>query len=163
MVCDESGFAATPNVQRAWATMRHPHATTPVSHAKRVNVIGALDGVASQLVFNTVTSTISRQQVIHFLEQLARNNDDRPLIVVLDNAAIHHPIDPDITHGWLVENHMLLWYLPPYNPERNPIEIVWKHAKFFWRRFASWTTETLEPEANALMNSFGSKFQINFG
>jgi transposase len=162
MYCDESGFAATPNVQRAWAPIRHPHAATPVSHAKRVSVIGALDIVSGNLTFDTVKSVVSRQRVVDFFDQLARSNDGRPLILILDNAKIHHHIDPDMTYRWLVGHNMLLWYLPPYSPELNPIEIVWKHAKYFWRRFSTWTAETLESEVTALMDGFGSKFQINF-
>ncbi|WP_415873359.1 transposase [Burkholderia ubonensis] len=30
---------------------------------------------------------------------------------------------------------MLLFYLPPYSPELNLIEIVWRHLKYRWRRF----------------------------
>ncbi|WP_370663455.1 transposase [Massilia rhizosphaerae] len=30
---------------------------------------------------------------------------------------------------------MHLSYLPPYSPELNRIEIMWTHAKYFWRRF----------------------------
>jgi transposase len=30
----------------------------------------------------------------------------------------------------LLEHRMLLFYLPPYSPERNLIEIVWKHAEY---------------------------------
>jgi hypothetical protein len=29
---------------------------------------------------------------------------------------------------WLLNHRLVLLYLPPYSPELNPIEIVWKHA-----------------------------------
>jgi transposase len=38
---------------------------------------------------------------------------------------------------------MVLFCLPPYSPELNLIEIVWKHAKYRWRRFVTWTNETI--------------------
>jgi len=162
LFCGESGFAATPNVQRAWAPRRTPHATTPVSHAKRVSVIGALDVQSHELIFDTATTTNTRDKVIAFLDRLALGNDGRPLVIILDNAAIHHHIDPAIKYHWLAEHHMILWHSPPYSPELNPIEIVWKQAKYFWRRFTTWTKETLEQEVRSLIAGYGPKFQINF-
>lgn len=53
-------------------------------------------------------------------------------------------------------------YLPPYSPELNRIEILWKHAKYFWRRFASVNGADLLDEIQSLMKGFGSKFTINF-
>jgi transposase len=39
---------------------------------------------------------------------------------------------------------MVLFYLPPHSPELNLIEIVWKHAKYHWRRFVTWTKDTID-------------------
>lgn len=57
---------------------------------------------------------------------------------------------------------MVLFYLPTYSPELNLIEMVWKHAKSHWRRFVTWTRETLDAKILALLGSYGDKFQINF-
>jgi len=60
------------------------------------------------------------------------------------------------------ERHGLyLYYLPPYSPELNRIEILWKHAKHFWRRFAAKNGTDLLDEIQSLMRDFGSKFTIN--
>jgi transposase len=56
-----------------------------------------------------------------------------------------------------------LYYLPPYSPELNRIEILWKHAKYFWRRFASVNGADLLAEIQSLMKGFGSEFTVNFG
>ncbi len=53
------------------------------------------------------------------------------------------------------EHRMQLFYLPPYSPELNMIEILWKQAKYHWRNFATWTVRNLP-------NRYGTKFQINF-
>jgi transposase len=55
-----------------------------------------------------------------------------------------------------------LYYLPPYSPELNRIEILWKHAKYFWRRFAAVNGADLLHEIQALMKGFGSEFSVNF-
>ena len=49
-----------------------------------------------------------------------------------------------------------------HSPELNRIEILWKHAKYHWRRFVTWTKETIDAEIEKLLNGFGSEFQIKF-
>lgn len=41
---------------------------------------------------------------------------------------------------------LCLYYLPPYSPELDRIEILWKHAKYDWRRFASINGAALREE-----------------
>jgi len=55
-----------------------------------------------------------------------------------------------------------LYYLPSYSPGLNRIEILWKHAKYFWRCFASVNGTDLLREIQSLMKAFGSEFTINF-
>lgn len=48
-------------------------------------------------------------------------------------------------------------------PEINRIEILWKHAKYFSRRFASVNGADLLAEIQSLMKGLGSEFTVNFG
>ena len=77
---------------------------------------------------------------------MAQQADQRPTVVVLDNASIHHEIDHETLERWLIEHRMMLFYLPPYSPELNMIEILWKQAKYHWRRFVTWTRDTIDSE-----------------
>jgi hypothetical protein len=53
--------------------------------------------------------------------------------------------------------------LPPtYSTALNRIEILWKHAKYFWRRFAAVNGADLLDEIQSLMKCFGSEFALNF-
>ncbi|MFM0504627.1 hypothetical protein [Paraburkholderia caffeinilytica] len=47
-------------------------------------------------------------------------------------------------------------------PELNLIEIVGKHFKYRWRRFFTWTRETIGAELAKLLNGYGTKFQVDF-
>ncbi|WP_425117282.1 transposase [Burkholderia ambifaria] len=38
-----------------------------------------------------------------------------------------------ISARWLIDHQALLFYLPPYSPELNKFEIVWRHLKHRWR------------------------------
>ncbi len=63
---------------------------------------------------------------LSFLKRLLRHRrKDRMMVVVLDNARWHHA---KLLRPWLREHrHILrLDFLPPYSPELNPIERVWK-------------------------------------
>ncbi|WP_175743780.1 transposase [Burkholderia ambifaria] len=53
-------------------------------------------------------------------------------------------------------------YLPPYSPELNMIEIVWRHLKYRWRCFATWTKKTIDAELADLLAGYGIKYQVRF-
>jgi len=61
-----------------------------------------------------------------FLQTLLRSRKrGKKVLVILDNARYHHARD---LKSWLKKNrcHIELLFLPPYSPELNPIERVWK-------------------------------------
>jgi transposase len=109
-----------------------PEETDPVLlHAptrKSVALFGAVNLRTGQLItqfcspFNAITFGT-------FLRTLLRHRSPtRRLVVVLDNARYHHAT---LLRSYLTEKrHLLsLSFLPPYSPELNPIERVWKLAR----------------------------------
>ena len=81
---------------------------------------------------------------------------------MLDNASIHHYIDEEKIHTWLCDHQLILFYFPPYSPELNPIEIVWKQAKYHWRKFSAWTKQDLVQEVTEIFQGYGHRFQIRY-
>lgn len=158
---DEAGFAASPVVQRAWSPRGLPHCVEPHSHCRR-SVLGAFDYGQNCLIHAAHAHSIKGPDVEQFLDALIRQGDGRPTVIVLDNAAIHHSIGQDTLDRWFREHKALLFFLPPYSPELNMIEIVWKHFKYHWRRFVTWTRDTIDAELAELLSGYGSKFQVNF-
>ncbi len=159
---DQSGFSASPPVQRGWSPIGKPHQVFPQPHCKR-SVLGALNFGAQLLTYHASKTTIKRPDVVQFLDQIAHQSiPDLLTVVVLDNASIHHNIDQETIDRWFLEHRMVLFYLPPYSPELNLIEILWKHAKYHWRQFVTWTKDTIDTEIEKLLGKFGSEFQINF-
>lgn len=81
---------------------------------------------------------------------------------MLDSASLHtRAAVAARASAWLIKG-LWLHVLPAYSPELNPIEILWKHAKHFWRRFVAWQPASLHDEADRLLQGYGSKFQISF-
>lgn len=148
-------------MQYGWSPRGKPHQTEPQSHCRR-SVLGALNYASNSLFYQTITGSITRAGVTDFLEQVAKQGDDRLTFLILDNARIHHGIDAETRTRWLREHNMILLYLPAYSPELNLIEILWKQAKYYWRRFITWTRDTVNDELDLLLSGYGSQFAINF-
>ena len=53
---------------------------------------------------------------------------DRPTVFVLDNASIHHSQMSQAMLAYL-EDHFLVYWLPKYCSDLNPIERFWRHLK----------------------------------
>jgi transposase len=103
-----------------------------------------------------------RDDVIGFFDELVAQAHAVPRIVVLDNASFHKgkPMEKR-RRKWMAQG-LLLYYLPSYSPELNRIEILWKQAKYFWRRYISLKGQELVDEIESLMKGFGTAFTINF-
>ncbi len=160
---DETGIANVPNVQRSWSPLGEPHSADASIARKRVNVLGALNYAAGTLAFEVHEHTVCRADVVNFLDRQASNSArDKLTVVVMDNASIHHNIDQDILHQWMVRDRFVLLFLPPYSPELNLIEILWKQAKYHWREFVTWAAKDLRKEVQALFEGFGTKFNFSY-
>ncbi len=57
---------------------------------------------------------------------------------------------------------LYLYYLPPYSPELNRIEILWKQAKYFWRSLRYLVGDSLGDEVRYIMKNYRKAFTVNF-
>ena len=78
------------------------------------------------------------------------------MVLFADNAGWHK------SKALVQPANIRIELLPPYSPELNRIEILWKHAKHLWRRFVARNGADLLDEIQSLMRGFGSTFTINF-
>jgi transposase len=148
-------------VQYGWEKIGQTRAVEPLAHRQRVNVLGALrhDG---HLTWTTQQRPTTRDDVIAFFDQIALQSHSVPRIVLIDNADIHKGDLMEKKRRQWAKHGLYLYCLPPYSPELNRIEILWKHAKYFWRRFVARNGADLLDEIQPMMRDFGSKFTINF-
>lgn len=72
--------------------------------------------------------TYDAEVFLGFLKTLFSRNSEGKNVVILDNARIHHA---KILQPFLKENedHLQLMFLPPYSPNLNLIEGLWKWMK----------------------------------
>jgi transposase len=95
---------------------------------KSIALFGAVNLYDGQLVtqFSSKFDAITFQD---FLKKLLRHRPfNRRMVVICDNARYHHAT---LLKPFLSEKHraLSLSFLPPYSPELNPIERVWKLAR----------------------------------
>lgn len=58
-----------------------------------------------------------------FLDKLSLQNPSEFKILILDNGAFHH------ARSLQIPSNIALIFLPPYSPELNPAEKMWRHFK----------------------------------
>ena len=64
-----------------------------------------------------------------FIEYLMRlAPDGRPTVLVMDNASFHHSRVSEAMLAYFEDCSMVFW-LPPYCSDLNPIERFWRHLK----------------------------------
>jgi transposase len=106
-----------------------PEETDPVVlHAptrKSVALFGAVNLKGGQMIshFNDL---FDAQSFLAFLQSLLRRRGrGKKMILITDNARYHHAA---ALKDWLYAHRasLELLFLPPYSPELNPIERVWK-------------------------------------
>jgi transposase len=66
------------------------------------------------------------ENVCEFLAKIVEQNTEKRIILVLDNSKSHHA---DKTVRKARELKITLVFLPPYSPDLNPVEFVWKTIK----------------------------------
>lgn len=125
---------------------------------KQTAIFGAVCPADGRLL-TMPADTFDAQSFQAFLGQLIRRRRrGHTQIVVLDNARWHHA---RALQPWLDDhrNALRLDFLPPYSPELNPVERVWKLT----RRLCTHNTyfETLESLVETVTERFAEWFQPN--
>ena len=93
---------------------------------KRTNINGALN-LATKELFYVEDKRINSQTMIALLEQILSKQEQGKIHVILDNARYYHSI---IVKEFLKKHpRIVLKFLPPYSPNLNIIERLWKILK----------------------------------
>jgi len=97
------------------------------SGRKRLNVLGAVDALTKQIHLLTNQTYITATTIVRFLHQLkAAYGDGKPIWLVLDNARYQHC---RLVEAEAIRLGLTLLFLPPYSPNLNLIERLWKWTK----------------------------------
>lgn len=121
---DETSPQNRPNTVRVWSFESSPVLDKNTLHFKS-NTIGfyAIQGVSVQ---NFLPNS-KEESIIDFLKQVrAANASVKAIVIILDNYSSHLAVKVKETAQAL---DIYLVHLPPYSPDLNPIEYIWKSIK----------------------------------
>ena len=165
---DETGFSLTPCVPYAWQPKCKATLGIPSAHSQRINVLGFMNR-HSQSFFQTTTGRVTSDVVIDCFDQFAENHAERcggeikPCFVILDNASMHRSHAFKAKQDDWEAQGVFLHFLPPYSPELNLIEILWRKIKYSWLSLAAYKSmDTLKGELSKVLNGVGEKYCITF-
>jgi transposase len=119
---DETSPQTIANTQRFWS---FGHPTLIKNTTKfRANTFGfySINGY-SALEFHEHSK---KEDVCEFLQSIRRKNPGVDLVIILDNFRSHHA---NKTKEFAEQNGITLVFLPPYSPDLNPIEFIWKSIR----------------------------------
>lgn len=137
---DETGIEGDPRPRRRWAVKgTNPRVTKNGDHV-RMNICGIVAPRTGKSVL--VQMTHSDTDCFQCFLDIANQTDlgERPRqILIVDNASWHK--SKSLTWGRFEP-----MFLPPYSPDLNPIEKLWRHMK------AEWFTDFIAKDRDALMD-----------
>jgi transposase len=96
------------------------------SGRSRYNVLAALDFVSKKLTTVTNDAYITATEVCELIKKISMEYAGNPIYMVLDNARYQKC---RIVQALAAELNVTLVYIPPYSPNLNLIERLWKHVK----------------------------------
>jgi len=120
---DEFSAQTHDNRVRVWS-FRKPEIRKNTDR-KRVNTIGfySIKGGRSVVSFK---ENSKKENFIEFLEDIKAVNSNTSILAILDNFPTHKSTE---VRKKAEELDIRLVYLPPYSPDLNPIEFIWKSIK----------------------------------
>lgn len=148
---DEASFWLDGTLHQTWSPIGVQPRVPTYGQRKTAHVFGAIS--VEDAAFHYRFAPVFNGHTFHeFLEQLVTHYNGRKIFLIIDNGACHW-LD-EAGKAWLARNAeaIELHRLPPYSPEFNPTEGVWKttrklvtHNRFF---------STVEERDGALVEAF---------
>jgi transposase len=157
---DESHFGLTPNVPYAWQD-KDNQILLPCRKSTRLTVFGLLT-IDSKIKYHTLEGSMKSNDLITYLDSFRKSITKRT-VIVLDNAPIHKSkLFKSKIREWQKQD-LYIFFLPPYSPELNKIEILWRFIKYRWLPLDAFLNfKKLKERLNDVLQNIQTKYVINF-
>ena len=93
---------------------------------KRINILGALDIKNFSVITTLTEDKCNKERIVEFLAKIRTKYSDKHIVIILDNAMYNHANYTKVFVEWY---DIELFFLPPYSPNLNLIERLWKFTK----------------------------------
>ena len=122
MFQDEAGFGRINKPKHCWCS-EGVRPEVPCHHIREYRyAYGAVEPLTGESLFlvmpycNTICMNV-------FLEELSRTYRDDPIVMVCDGAAWHK------SKAMQIPDNIRILHIPPYTPEMNPMEQIWRELR----------------------------------
>ena len=157
---DASQISETGYVPYAWQ-FPEEEVVIPAARGASLNCFGLLSR-KNELVFETTQNTINAAFVVAFLDAFS-STLTRPTVVVLDNASVHTAKKVKERLAIWQNRGLFIFYLPPYSPNLNIIERMWKELKGRWLKPEDYaSTDMLFYATKLALQAVGAELCIQF-
>jgi transposase len=157
---EETGFSLMPSIPYGWSE-KGTTINFKSCQSKRLNILGLMNR-RNELHYQIYQETIDSQTLIKFLDEFSENLV-KPTVVVMAQASIHTSDRLlEKLEDWQQKNLQIFW-LPPYSPKYNLIEILWKFIKYEWIEITAYDNwSNLLKYLKKVLDNFGKEYVINF-
>lgn len=146
---DETAVQNKPYTARILSENSHLSVKTSYHPQQKLSCFGFLD-LEGKLV-PMLSKKSKKEDFLEFLKKLRSKYDkNNTIVIVLDNARIHHA---NIIKDFWNQNNIIPIHLPPYCPDLNPIETVWRILK---RKISNQVYKNLDNLKNMVIELFDS-------
>lgn len=142
---DEGRFGIRSTLTRVWAKKGEPLNVKIKQGYQSFYMYSAVSPHTGD-DFSLILPQINTEMMDIYLSELSKAYDNHRILLIMDQAGWHKSKELDIPQNIEIE------FLPPYSPELNPVERLWKwikkeavHNKIF---------DTLEQLMESLMNVY---------
>lgn len=124
---DETAFYMAPTVEKTWAPAGHPPALSGPVRREHLSVIGGLT-LAGKLYVQVHPTSIGAEGAVKFVRHLLMNIRG-PMLLLWDSARIHKGRELEEFRRLDTIGRLKIEHFPPYAPEVDPQEYVWRQLK----------------------------------
>lgn len=160
---DECGFSLLPCVPYLWQLPKQTLCLPAHPHQKRLSVLGFWRR-DNRLWSFPCTGRMTAQHLIQSVESLLPQLDPaKTTVLILDNAPIHRAKAVREKQKEWQQRGLRLFFLPPYSPHLNRIEVLWKQIKYRWLAPQAYAAfDALCSHVTDVLKQVGSKYRITF-
>jgi transposase len=129
MFGDEASFWLDGTLHQTWSRIGVQPRVDTYGQRKTAHVFGAVSLEKKPRFIYDFADVFNGASYLEFLKQVVRRSGKIKVFMIIDNGPCHN-LDVE-GRAWLGANrHRIeLFRLPPYSPQFNPIEGVWKETK----------------------------------
>lgn len=123
---DESSVRTDYHAGTTWAPVGHTPVVEGTGKKRSISMVSAVSPLG-ELHFAVQDEGIDRYDFLNFTEKLIEDAG-RPVFLIMDNSTVHHA---KVLKEFAEKSGgmLRLYFLPPYSPDLNPDEWVWKNVK----------------------------------